>query len=205
MGMPVDEQGVNQGETLNTACRNAVLGMIALLQARGYRESRHTCSAAWRSIPDQQRGGRAEPRGLRAPAGGHLPGVTGDAASGAEASSRERRNARPQRETRWGRRATPTCAFLFASFLLLLTRLVPLLVPITQSGSILRLTRCAGRSQTRTDGQSAPERGSEGGCASFTGTAIPPAPAQKSRASALAGTLRAKRLRWSSTLALPPA
>jgi hypothetical protein len=31
MGMPVDEQGVNQGENLNTACRNAVLGMIALL------------------------------------------------------------------------------------------------------------------------------------------------------------------------------
>ncbi len=36
MGMPVDAQGVNQGENLNTACRNAVLGMIDLLQERGY-------------------------------------------------------------------------------------------------------------------------------------------------------------------------
>src|SRR5580765_1368194 len=32
MGMPVDEQGVNQGENLNTACRSALLNMIALLQ-----------------------------------------------------------------------------------------------------------------------------------------------------------------------------
>jgi formamidase len=36
MGMPVDEKGVNQGENLNTACRNAVLNMMALLQERGF-------------------------------------------------------------------------------------------------------------------------------------------------------------------------
>jgi formamidase len=36
MGMPVDEQGVNQGENINVACRNAVLTMMALLQERGY-------------------------------------------------------------------------------------------------------------------------------------------------------------------------
>jgi formamidase len=36
MGMPVDDQGVNHGENLNLACRNAVLTMMALLQERGY-------------------------------------------------------------------------------------------------------------------------------------------------------------------------
>jgi formamidase len=48
MGMPVDEQGVNQGENLNAACRNAVLTMMALLQDRGYtREQAYAiCSVA---------------------------------------------------------------------------------------------------------------------------------------------------------------
>jgi formamidase len=48
MGMPVDEQGQNQGENLNVACRNAVLTMMALLQERGYsREQAYViCSVA---------------------------------------------------------------------------------------------------------------------------------------------------------------
>jgi len=36
MGMPVDDQGVNHGENLNLACRNAILTMMALLQERGF-------------------------------------------------------------------------------------------------------------------------------------------------------------------------
>ncbi|HEV8226729.1 MAG TPA: acetamidase/formamidase family protein [Methylomirabilota bacterium] len=48
MRMPVDERGVNQGENLNTACRSAVLNMIALLQERGFtREQAYViCSVA---------------------------------------------------------------------------------------------------------------------------------------------------------------
>ncbi len=48
MGLPVDDQGVNQGENLNLACRNAVLTMMALLQERGYsREQAYViCSVA---------------------------------------------------------------------------------------------------------------------------------------------------------------
>src|SRR5881296_4079686 len=48
MGMPVDEKGVNQGENLNTACRSAVLNIIALLQERGFtREQAYViCSVA---------------------------------------------------------------------------------------------------------------------------------------------------------------
>ncbi|MGH7414439.1 MAG: acetamidase/formamidase family protein, partial [Candidatus Rokuibacteriota bacterium] len=48
MGMPVDDQGVNQGENLNSACRNALLNMIGLLQERGYtREQAYViCSVA---------------------------------------------------------------------------------------------------------------------------------------------------------------
>lgn len=48
MGMPVDDQGVNQGENINLACRNAVLNMMALLQERGYtREQAYVlCSVA---------------------------------------------------------------------------------------------------------------------------------------------------------------
>ncbi len=48
MGMPVDDQGVNQGENLNGACRSAVLNMIGLLQERGYtREQAYViCSVA---------------------------------------------------------------------------------------------------------------------------------------------------------------
>ena len=43
MGMPVDDQGVNQGENLTLACRNALLNMIALLQERGYTREQSYC------------------------------------------------------------------------------------------------------------------------------------------------------------------
>jgi formamidase len=48
MGMPVDEKGVNQGENLNTACRSALLNMMALLEERGFtREQAYViCSVA---------------------------------------------------------------------------------------------------------------------------------------------------------------
>jgi formamidase len=48
MGMPVDDAGVNQGENLNLACRNALLNMMALLQERGFtREQAYViCSVA---------------------------------------------------------------------------------------------------------------------------------------------------------------
>jgi formamidase len=46
MGMPVDDKGVNQGENLTLACRNALLAMIALLQERGYtREQAYVLSS----------------------------------------------------------------------------------------------------------------------------------------------------------------
>jgi formamidase len=35
MSMPIREDGVNEGENLTLACRNAVLNMIDLLQERG--------------------------------------------------------------------------------------------------------------------------------------------------------------------------
>jgi formamidase len=48
MGMPVDEHGVNHGENLNLACRNAVLSMMDVLQERGFsREQAYViCSVA---------------------------------------------------------------------------------------------------------------------------------------------------------------
>jgi formamidase len=48
MGMPVTETGVNEGENLNLACRNAVLNMMGLLQERGFsREQAYVlCSVA---------------------------------------------------------------------------------------------------------------------------------------------------------------
>jgi formamidase len=48
MGMPVDDAGVNQGENLNLACRNALLNMMGLLQERGFsREQAYViCSVA---------------------------------------------------------------------------------------------------------------------------------------------------------------
>jgi len=48
MGMPVDDEGVNHGENLNVACRNAVLNMMSLLQERGFsREQAYViCSVA---------------------------------------------------------------------------------------------------------------------------------------------------------------
>jgi formamidase len=48
MGMPIDDNGVNYGEDLNLACRNAVLSMIDLLQERGFsREQAYViCSVA---------------------------------------------------------------------------------------------------------------------------------------------------------------
>jgi len=46
--MPVDDEGVNHGENLNVACRNAVLNMMSLLQERGFsREQAYViCSVA---------------------------------------------------------------------------------------------------------------------------------------------------------------
>jgi formamidase len=48
MGMPIDENGVNDGENLSLACRNALLDMIHLLQDRGFsREQAYIiCSVA---------------------------------------------------------------------------------------------------------------------------------------------------------------
>jgi formamidase len=48
MGMPIREDGVNEGENLTLACRNAVLNMIDLLQERGWsREQAYIlCSVA---------------------------------------------------------------------------------------------------------------------------------------------------------------
>jgi formamidase len=48
MGMPIREDGVNEGENLTLACRNAVLHMIELLQERGWtREQAYAlCSVA---------------------------------------------------------------------------------------------------------------------------------------------------------------
>ena len=36
MGMPVTDDGVNDGENVTLACRNAILNMIDLLQERGF-------------------------------------------------------------------------------------------------------------------------------------------------------------------------
>ena len=36
MGMPITDDGVNDGENLTLACRNALLNMIDLLQERGF-------------------------------------------------------------------------------------------------------------------------------------------------------------------------
>ena len=48
MGMPIREDGVNEGENLTLACRNALLNMIELLQERGWsREQAYViCSVA---------------------------------------------------------------------------------------------------------------------------------------------------------------
>ena len=48
MGMPVTDEGVNEGENLTLACRNALINMIDLLQERGFtREQAYViCSVA---------------------------------------------------------------------------------------------------------------------------------------------------------------
>ena len=43
MGMPIDDKGVNHGENLNLACRNALLTMMALLQERGFTKEQAYC------------------------------------------------------------------------------------------------------------------------------------------------------------------
>jgi formamidase len=43
MGMPVDDKGVNEGENLTLACRNAVLNMMQLLQERGWTREQAYC------------------------------------------------------------------------------------------------------------------------------------------------------------------
>ena len=47
-GMPIRDDGVNEGENLTLACRNALLNMIDLLQERGWtREQAYViCSVA---------------------------------------------------------------------------------------------------------------------------------------------------------------
>ena len=67
MGMPINADGENEAENLTLACRNAVLNMIELLQERGFtREQAYViCERRGRSA-HQQRGRRAELRGLRA-------------------------------------------------------------------------------------------------------------------------------------------
>ena len=42
MGMPVTDDGVNDGENLTLACRNALLNMIDLLQERGFTRNQPT-------------------------------------------------------------------------------------------------------------------------------------------------------------------
>jgi formamidase len=48
MGMPIREDGTNEGENLTLACRNAVIHMTEILQERGYsREQAYAiCSVA---------------------------------------------------------------------------------------------------------------------------------------------------------------
>ena len=48
MGMPIRDDGVNDGENLTLACRNALLNLIDLLQERGWsREQAYVlCSVA---------------------------------------------------------------------------------------------------------------------------------------------------------------
>ena len=48
MGMPIKDDGTNEGENLTLACRNALLNMIDLLQERGWtREQAYVlCSVA---------------------------------------------------------------------------------------------------------------------------------------------------------------
>ena len=73
MGMPVDEQGVNQGENLNTGLperhpeHDGPAAGARLLSRAGLRALQRR-----RRPPDQQRGGRAQLRRLRVPARGHL-------------------------------------------------------------------------------------------------------------------------------------
>jgi formamidase len=43
MGMPIREDGVNEGENLTLACRNALLQMIDLLQERGWTKEQAYC------------------------------------------------------------------------------------------------------------------------------------------------------------------
>ena len=72
MGMPVDAQGVNHGESLSLACRNAVLTMMDLLQERGFnREQAYVICQRGRGPQDQQcrRPPQRDRLGLPAPGG----------------------------------------------------------------------------------------------------------------------------------------
>jgi acetamidase/formamidase len=48
MGMPIRDDGVNEGENLTLACRNALLNMLDLLQNAAGHASRPTSFRAWR-------------------------------------------------------------------------------------------------------------------------------------------------------------
>ncbi len=63
--MPIREDGVNEGENLTLACRNALLNMIDLLQERGWtREQAYIISSVAVDLRSEQRGRRAELRSL---------------------------------------------------------------------------------------------------------------------------------------------
>ena len=48
MGMPVREDGTQEGEDLTLAARNALINMIELLQERGWSRQQAISSVAWR-------------------------------------------------------------------------------------------------------------------------------------------------------------
>jgi formamidase len=77
MGMPVDAEGMNQGEDLNTATRAAMLNMIDVLGERGFsREQAYvTCSVAV-DLRISKRRGCAELRRLGPVARGDIRGLT---------------------------------------------------------------------------------------------------------------------------------
>ena len=73
MGMPITEDGENDGENLTLACRNAVLNMMELLQERGFsREQAYVICSVAVDLRVSNRGGRAELCGLGAAPGGDL-------------------------------------------------------------------------------------------------------------------------------------
>ena len=76
MGMPIRDDGANEGENLTLAARNALINMIELLQERGWtREQAYILCSVAVDLKGQQRGRPAQRDRLRLPARGHLSGV----------------------------------------------------------------------------------------------------------------------------------